>query len=65
MVKTFWTTKELVEEAARRGRPVSQVYLQRLCKDKVLQAEKPGRDWLVSDHSARRWLEGWLDNAQR
>ena len=64
MVKTLWTTREIAEEARRRGRPVTQEYLQRLCKDGTLQAVKPGRDWLIHDHAAQRWLDDWLNNRQ-
>ena len=64
MVKTFWTTHELAEEAKRRGRPITQVHLQRLCRAGALQAEKPGRDWLVHDHAAQHWLDEWVNSRQ-
>jgi excisionase family DNA binding protein len=55
-----WTTRELADEAGRRGRPVSQEHLRQLCAEGELRAEKPGRDWLIPDWAAQRWLNDWL-----
>lgn len=59
--KPFLTTKDLAQEAAHQGRPVSLVYLQRLCQNGTLRASKPARDWLIATESARRWLRDWID----
>lgn len=45
------TTRELAEKAG-----VSQEYVRRLCAQGVLNATKPGRDWLIPDDEAERWL---------
>ena len=61
----LWSTKKLQDEAERRGRKVSQVYLQRLCRDGVIrQAQKPARDWLIPEGEALRWLESWLHDGE-
>ncbi len=60
--KTQWTTRELAEEAGRRGRPVSREYIRRLCVSGKLSATYIGRRWLISDWVAQRWLEQWLEN---
>jgi len=59
--KTHWTTRELAEEAARRGKPVSQQYIRDLIRGGKLTGEKIGRDWLIPDYAAKRWLERWLE----
>ncbi len=55
-----WTLPQIVEEAKRRGRPVSKEHLRQLCVRGELKATKPGRDWLVPDWAAQDWLEKWL-----
>lgn len=48
-----WTTNELADEAG-----VSAAYIrQLLLADKLKGAYKRGRDWLIPDPVARRWLE--------
>jgi len=59
--KAQWTTQELADEAARRGRPISREYVRRLCADGTIYATKPGTDWLIPDWSAQRWLDEWLN----
>ena len=59
--KTQWTTRELAEEAARRGRPVSREHIRRQCVSGALRATFIGRRWLISDWVAQRWLEKWLE----
>ena len=51
---------QIVEEAKRRGRPVSKEHLRQLCVRGELRATKPGRDWLVADRDAQEWLRRWL-----
>lgn len=58
--KTQWTTRELAEEAERRGRPISQERVRQLCAEGKLSAKKPGRDWLIADWSAQQWLREWV-----
>lgn len=64
----MWTLNELAQEAIRQGRPVTTGYLRRLCRQGARQsgidANKIGRDWLVNDLEAQRWLTGWLDAEQ-
>ncbi|MCP4540116.1 MAG: helix-turn-helix domain-containing protein [Chloroflexi bacterium] len=51
--KQFWTTKDL---AAVTG--MDRSYIRRLIMMGRMEASKPGgRDWLVDDDEARRWLE--------
>jgi excisionase family DNA binding protein len=46
------TPKELAERAN-----VSDSYIQRLCRQGRIKASKPGgRDWLIPDEEAERWL---------
>ena len=45
------TTRELAEKAG-----VSQAYIRRLCVEGVLEATRPGRDWLIPEEEAERWL---------
>jgi len=54
--KVYWTTRELVKEAARLGRQLSQRTVQRLCDSGEIEAIRPGRDYLIPDHAARAWL---------
>lgn len=58
--KSEYTTRDLAEEAARLGRPVTTAYLRQLCERGKLRARKPGRDWLVTATAAKAWLEDWL-----
>lgn len=60
MVK-YWTTAQLVAEAAQRGRPLSQRTVQRLCERGALEAIRPGHDWLVPAPAAQQWLDGLAD----
>jgi excisionase family DNA binding protein len=59
--KTQWTIPELLEEARRRGKPVSKEYIRRLCASGKLVATKPGRDWLIPSWAAERWLKRWVE----
>lgn len=56
-----WTTRQVIEAAKKGGRPVTQEYVRRLCAGGVIKAEKPGRDWLIPEQEARRWLTDWLN----
>jgi len=58
--KTIYTTKELSDLAAEYGRPVTQEYIRRLCKEGRIEAIRPSRDWLIAASEATRWLAGWL-----
>jgi len=46
------TTRQLAERAG-----VTQAYIRQLCIRVVIKAEKPGRDWLIPDDEAERWLK--------
>lgn len=56
----YWTTKELVEEARRRGRPARLRHVQRLCQQGEIAHERRGRDYLIPDAAARAWLGRWV-----
>ena len=58
--KARYTTRELADLAAERGRPVSREYIRRLCEKGRIVASKPGRDWLITSSVALRWLASWL-----
>lgn len=61
MTKDFYTTRELADEAARRGRKVTQEYIRQQCKDRrIPEAEKRGRDWLIPRPAALAWLNDWV-----
>jgi len=45
------TTRVLAEKAG-----VSQEYIRLLCAQGILKAMKPGRDWLIPEEEAERWL---------
>ena len=44
-------TRELAKKAG-----VSQEYIRRLCAEGLIKADKPGRDWLIPNDEAERWL---------
>lgn len=60
--KAYYTTKELAELAARRGRPVTQEYIRQQCKRGDIKADQPGRDWLIPSREAFNWLDNWIRN---
>lgn len=54
------TIAELVERAKQHGRPVTESYLRRLCRDKRIPgAFKVGTTWAMPVAYAERWLEEW------
>lgn len=50
--KREWTTTELAERAG-----VSQAYVRQLILAGEIRARKVGRDWIISNTEAQRWLE--------
>jgi hypothetical protein len=55
------TIAELVEQAQRQGRPVTESYLRRLCRDRRIPgAFKVGATWALPSSYAERWLDQWL-----
>jgi len=48
----LWTAQDLAREAG-----VNDAYIRRLCLDGKIRGEKLGRQWLIRDADARRWLE--------
>ena len=55
-----YTTRELVELARQRGRSVTQSYVGRLCRQgRIEGAYKIGRDWVLPEWAAQRWLVAW------
>lgn len=60
--RDFYTTRELAEEATRRGRKVTQEYIRQQCKDgRIDGAMQPARDWIIPAADARAWLDQWLN----
>ena len=58
--KSEYTIRELADEAAKRGRPVTTGYLRQLCIKGTLRARKPGRDWMIPVTTVKAWLADWL-----
>ncbi len=54
------TTRQLAEEAAQAGKPVTRERIRQLCQAGALRASKPGRDWLIPVDAAQEWLKTWL-----
>jgi len=46
-----WTTKQLAQTAG-----VSPAYLRQLLLAGTLKGRKIGRDWLIPDYEAQKWL---------
>ena len=51
--KTHWTTSDLAEKASLDPARIRQL----LIEDKELHGYKLGRDWVVPNYEAERWLE--------
>jgi excisionase family DNA binding protein len=51
-VRRDWTTRELADQAG-----VDPSRIRQLLLSKRLTGYKRGRDWLIPDSEARRWLE--------
>lgn len=47
-----WTTNDLAKAAG-----LSTAYIRQLILRGQLQARKLGRDWVIADHVAKRWLQ--------
>lgn len=59
MDKPYWSTRDISVEAERLGRPVTQRYLQKLCKRGDLEYIQPARDYLIPVAAAQEWLATW------
>jgi hypothetical protein len=57
---TIWTTRTLAEEAAHRGKSITQERVRQLCAAGVIHAERPARDWIISRKEGERWLREHL-----
>lgn len=55
-----WTAAGLAAHVREQGRHMTDGYVRRLCRRGRIQAMKLGRDWIIEDDEARRWLEKWL-----
>ena len=54
------TIADVVKQARERGRPVTESYLRRLCRDKRIPgAFKVGTTWAMPAPYAERWLQEW------
>lgn len=54
------TVKEIVAEAAKRGRPITESYVRRLARDgEIPGAMKIAYSWVVPQPMAERWLREW------
>lgn len=49
--QTQWTTVRLAEATG-----LTSDYIRQLLNQGIIKGEKVGRDWLVSDSEARRWM---------
>jgi excisionase family DNA binding protein len=47
----FWTTRELAEKTG-----LDQSHIRRLLIEGKISGRKIGRDWLIPDSEAQRWL---------
>jgi hypothetical protein len=55
------TIADMVEQAKQRGRPVTETYLRRLCRQKRIPgAFKFGNTWAVPAPYAERWLQEYV-----
>lgn len=59
--KTHWTVFELAKEAG-----VSPQYLRYLLREEIVKGDKPGgRDWIIADSEAQRWLVEWRASREK
>ncbi|MBN1484918.1 MAG: hypothetical protein JXA37_09365 [Chloroflexia bacterium] len=56
----YWTTRELAAEASRLGQSISLRKVQRFCQEGHIPAERPGRDYIITDAAARTFLQQWM-----
>lgn len=56
----YWTPDSLAAYLKEHGRTISASYIRRLCREGRIKAEQPGRDWIISDEEAQRWLDATL-----
>ena len=61
IVCAFYGTAYIAKWSIEMGRPISQEYVRRLCKNGTIDAIKPGRDWLVSWDSMMDFFDWWLN----
>lgn len=54
------TTSQLARESGLTDR-----HIRRLCTDGVIRAERIGRDWLIPDDEAERFLRGRQRKSKR
>jgi hypothetical protein len=55
------TIADLAKQAKERGRPVTETYIRRLCRNRRIPgAFKVGNTWAVPASYAERWLDEWL-----
>lgn len=60
MTNKLYTVRDLVEQASKRGRPVTESYVRRLCRDRRIPgASKIASTWLVPEAMGERWLREW------
>jgi excisionase family DNA binding protein len=52
-----WTAASLAAYVRAQGRHMSNSYVRRLCREGRIQATKLGRDWIIEDEEAQRWLK--------
>ena len=65
MATEYYTTRQLTEMAADAGRPVTQSYAGRLCRQgRIEGAVLLGRDWLIRQQTAKEWLRKWTAEAK-
>jgi hypothetical protein len=55
------TIADVVKQARERGRPVTESYLRRLCRDRRIPgASRGGTTWAIPAAYAERWLQEWV-----
>lgn len=59
----YWTPDTIAAYAKEQGRTVTPQYIRRLCRQGKIKASKPGRDWVIEDEEARRWIAEWIRQA--
>lgn len=52
MTNKLWTTDDLAKQSGYSTRQI-----RRYIRDGIIEGIKAGRDWVVSEDEARRWLE--------
>jgi len=55
----YWTPDTLADYATERGKPITPRHIRRFCESGRIKATKPGRDWIIDNSEAERWIAEW------